>query len=70
MTTEFVKTNHNGYVKDNRSGAIINKNMDEYNMYLSQKQSYKDMKKLQNEVQSMKSDLDEIKTLLLKALNK
>jgi hypothetical protein len=57
-----------GYFRNIHSGAIINKNNNEYESYVtSRKQMNSDREKvqsLQSEVGSIKSDVDEIKSML------
>jgi len=61
------------YVRDEDSGAILNTNISEYQTYLHQKalkelESQK-IKNLEVDVNSIKSDLHEIKNLLRSFLN-
>lgn len=71
---EFLKVEgHNSYIRDPKSNSIINVNTNEYNEYLSRKESKnKEIQKIQNleqEVASMKDDLSEIKSLLRRIAN-
>lgn len=58
------KTNHVGYYKDNKTGAIINNNEEEYVLYQNQVQQFKEFKKLRNQVNSLTADVEQIKQLL------
>lgn len=57
-----------GYFRDVHSGAIVNKNNNEYESYVTSRAKMNSDKKkfenLQSEVIGMKSDVDEIKSML------
>lgn len=53
--------------RDEKSGAIVNCDTTSYNQYVNSL-NYKEMQK--NELDRMKQDIDEIKTLLREILNK
>lgn len=59
------KTNHNGYYKDNNTGAIINNNEDEYRLYRSQKEQFLEFIRMKKELNSLSSDVQQLKKLLL-----
>lgn len=64
------KTNVDGYMKDSKTGAVINTReweLLEYNRSVSQ---HKEMIRVQNDVNSLKNDLNEIKTMLSQILKK
>ena len=70
LKVETDKTN----VRDMESNAIVNRNKGEYDKFikLSQKK-YEEKKKFDNmrsDLDSLKQDMDEIKTLLLNIMNK
>lgn len=58
------KTNHNGYYKDSKSGAVINNNDEEYLLYTNQVQQFKEFQRLKGQVSSLMSDVEQIKQLL------
>jgi hypothetical protein len=68
---------HDGLVRDISNGAIINSNKAEYEKYLKQKQ-IAEQRKLQldkisehsEEIHNIKTELSEIKSLILQLLNK
>jgi len=64
---------HDNLVRDEQTQAILNVNMVEYKNYLEQKRvkeiEFEKIQSLENEVNSMKSDLDEIKNLLRSMIN-
>jgi uncharacterized protein YqfB (UPF0267 family) len=70
-------TGHDGLVRDTSNGAIINSNKVEYEKYLKQKQ-VAEQRKLQldkisehsEQIQNIKTELGEIKSLILQLLNK
>ena len=57
---------HKNLYRDDKTGAIINCDYQEYSNYLSQK---KEREKLKLEVQNLKSELSEIKLLLTEFIN-
>ena len=64
---------YNNLLRDPNTNSIINANMSEYEQYLARRNSKtKDNQKVQNleeELASMKSDIDEIKFLLRSLVN-
>jgi len=64
---------HSNLLRDPNTNCIINSDMSEYQNYLSRKElKNKESEKMQNleqDVASMKSDLNEIKSLLRSLLN-
>ena len=63
---------HNSLIRDENSNAIVNTDLSEYNNYLSlrskRKQKSERIDNMENELKSLKDDINEIKTLL-KALS-
>lgn len=63
-----------GLVRDTSSGAIINTNVSEYQNYMKKRKAETAIKeqvdKNSEEIQSMKSDITEIKQLLISLINK
>ena len=59
---------HADLVRDNSTGAILNKDTSQYNQYLSQrakrKQGSERIDNMENDLKSLKDDINEIKTLL------
>lgn len=64
----LVKTSINGLSRDMGSGAIINTNDIEYQMFKDQRKRSQEQADLTHEVNMMKSELREIKSLLLQVL--
>ena len=64
---------YSNLIRDEETKAVINTSMTEYNSYMSQKRiKEKENQKIQNleqDLSSMKDDLDEIKVLLRSLLN-
>lgn len=64
---KIVKDDKNLY-RDESSNAIINTNLEEYNNYISlrnrRENERKKINSIENEINTMKSDLEEIKSLL------
>jgi len=69
----IVETDRN-LIRDLNSNAIVNKNKSEYDQFLKiSEQKYKEKKEFENlkhEVNSIKNDLSEIKSLLTFIVNK
>ena len=63
---------HTDYVRDNNTGAILNSNSSEYTNYLERrakrKQGEDRIDNMEDDLKSLKDDINEIKTLL-KALS-
>lgn len=63
----------NNLLRDPKTNSIVNSNMSEYENYIKRRESKsKENKKVQNleqDVASMKDDLDEIKSLLRSLIN-
>lgn len=64
---------YDGLVRDQKTNSIINTNMNEYNEYLlREEQKNKENEKIENlehDVEEIKNNLDEIKSLLRSLLN-
>ena len=64
---------HTGFVKDNYSGAVVNTSKSDYQKYIARRNSKnKDdekIKKIEEEVGSLKNDLSEIKSMLSQIIN-
>ena len=63
---------HTDLIRDNSTGAILNNDSSQYNQYLSQrakrKQGSDRIDNMEDDLKSLKDDINEIKTLL-KALS-
>ena len=59
---------HSNLIRDESSNAILNINSSEYNQYLSQrakrKQGSERIDNMENDLKSLKDDINEIKSLL------
>jgi len=59
---------HTDLVRDNSTGAILNNDTSQYNQYLSQrakrKQGSERIDNMENDLKSLKDDINEIKSLL------
>ena len=57
-----------GYYRDAHSGAIVNKNNDDFKSYLKRREKLNEQQQevvnLQDEVTNLKSDVDDIKNML------
>jgi len=64
---------HDNLIRDPKTNSIINTNMSEYNEYISRRDSkIEDTKKIQNlekDLDDIRCDLDEIKSLLRNLAN-
>lgn len=73
--TDFLKVlGHNGLVRDTSSGAIINTNKTEYEEYMARVREAEERENAISqhtiEINNMKNELQEIKSLILQVLNK
>lgn len=57
---------HNNLFRDESSGAIVNSDTIEYNQYIRMK---KERQKQKDEIAELKSDFQQIKTLLMELIN-
>jgi hypothetical protein len=60
----LAKTNVSGFLKDTKSGAIINTDMDGYAVAVAQRQEAKRAAQLQDRVANIENDMKQIKDLL------
>lgn len=60
----LLKTNHDGYYKDETTGAVINNNEDEYRLYISQREQFHEFSRMKTELKTLSSEVDQIKKLL------
>jgi hypothetical protein len=62
--------NNNDLIRDGHSNAVININMSEYNKYIElrniKNKSSQRIEKIESDLNSLKTSIDEIKTLLKK----
>ncbi len=65
----YINTNVSGLVKDPFSQAVINTDDGEYNRVLAERERAKKIASLSCDVDSIKSELSDIKTLLLQIVN-
>lgn len=71
MNTKFSKVEgYSSLIRDNSTNAILNTNMNDYQNYKNLKKSRESegqkLQNLEDDMNIMKSDIDEIKNLLLK----
>jgi hypothetical protein len=66
---QFLNTNVSGFVKDPFSQAVINTDDAEYNRILAERERAKKVDALCHDVDNIKSELSDIKTLLLQIVN-
>lgn len=70
---EYSVDGHPNLYRDSMSGAIVNKNVNEYNSYIQDKyvkvNNIKRIENLEVSVESIKDDLSEIKSLLRSLVN-
>jgi hypothetical protein len=66
----YQKTNIPGYVKDEKTNLIVNRNTQQYDQYLAGKKQALEINRLNKKVETMGSELTEIKDLLRQLLNK
>ena len=64
---------HESLIRDKNSNAILNKNLSEYDQYLSirskRKKGTDRIDNMENDLKSLKDDINEIKTLLKELSN-
>lgn len=65
MTRRLMKTDLDGFVKDQDTGAVINTDFSDYDRYVSQKNQHKEYLKTKNDIASLQEEMAELKRLLL-----
>lgn len=66
----LLKTDNQGYFKDQSSGVIINMNDDHYMQILAERERLKQHSNLCERMKDLESELSEIKSLLIQAIKK
>ena len=71
---DYIKVKgHEHLIRDKKTNAIVNTNMTEYQQYISRRNTKNEenqkIQSLEEDVASMKGDLDEIKSLLRSLIN-
>ena len=65
MSRRLMKTDLDGFVKDQDTGAVINTDFSDYDRYVSQKNQHKEYLKTKNDIASLQEEMAELKRLLL-----
>jgi len=65
MNRTLLKTEVDGYVKDEETGIVINTNYSDYDRYVSQRNQHKEYVKTRQDIASLQSEMVELKRLLL-----
>jgi hypothetical protein len=66
----LLKTNIDGLVKDPENGVVLNNNMSEYQLYLQNKNKIKQTHGIQNDIDNLKKEFCEIKSMLQELINR
>lgn len=66
----LTKTNIPGYVKDEKRGFVINSNVAEYNAFINRRKQIQDAKNSEQQIKELKSEVADLKSLLLSVLQK
>lgn len=64
------KTNVDGLVKDTENGVVLNNNVSEYELYLQNKMKVKQAKCIQEDIDNLKKEFCEIKSMLQELINR
>lgn len=64
------KTNVEGLVKDTENGVVLNNNMSEYQLYIQNKMKVKQSKTIQEDIDNLKKEFCEIKSMLQELINR
>ena len=68
MTSRLIPTEDLNFARDPGSNAVINTNVSAYALYKQQREGAKNTDRLSAEVETLKTELDEIKSLLKQVL--
>jgi hypothetical protein len=63
-----VQTDAKGYVKDITTGVVLNNDSQEYAAYILQREQNRKMQNCQRDIETLRTELHEIRTLLQKYL--
>jgi len=66
----LMRTDIDGYVKDSRTGAVVSNDRAAFRAYLREKEKNTRVSELENDVSVIKSELHEIRSLLLQLANR
>ena len=67
---KYIVKDHPGLFRDPRSKAIINEDKKGYNRYLLDKSLKEKNEQLEKDINNMRNDINDIKSLLVELLNK
>lgn len=67
---DIVKTEVEGIIRDNESGALLNSDNGALNSYKKRKQKNAEINRMKEEMDELKNDVSEIKSLLTKIAEK
>lgn len=57
-----------GFIKDPKTGVVINNNLHEYQSYVAERKRIQDLKSMNDEITSIKTDMSSIRHLLEKLI--
>lgn len=66
----LMKTDIDGYIRDSKTGAVLSNDKVAYRAYLREKSKGNRVKQLEEDVSVIKSELHEIRSLLLQLANR
>ncbi len=64
----LTKTNYAGYEKDMSSNLVINKNKDEYTLYVQNRERAKEFRRMSMQVDKLTKDVAELRALVQQLL--
>lgn len=67
--SRYVATDIAGFVRDKQTGAIINTNDDHYSVIVAQRKRALENKRVCEEMEKLKTELSDIKTMLAQLVN-
>lgn len=65
----LTKTNHAGYEKDTASNLVINKNKDEYTLYVQNRERAKEFRRMSMQVDKLTREMAELRVLVKQLLD-
>lgn len=66
----FEKTDEQGYLKNKETGVVINSDINKLEAYKKKKETFLKNKKISEEVSNLKNEMSEIKSILVKVLDR
>lgn len=65
----YTKTNFAGYEKDESTNLVINKNTEEYKLYIQQREKAKEFRHMKQQIERLNKQVAELNSVVQQILN-